>query len=240
MARRRKAFKQKGLGQFYRGERWAKSSLSCVSVVTHTMGGFGSGRGGGRPTAEQSLRIDLAWMLREGLAREGCSVPGTLRWNCGGEPAGSISYVANMSEPGDEGLLLKFSRGEGGGSESVEQRVRLTYTEPNFGGKRWWMICPYRGLRVGKLYLPPGGDRFASRKAWQIGYQSQRIAERDRPFEALFRLQKRLGCLQGWEQPIRRPKGMHHSTYSRLEEEYWRLDELCAVEMMRVIGLLQR
>lgn len=121
------------------------------------MGGFGSGRGGGRPTAEQSLRIDLAWMLREGLAREGSKVPGTLRWNCGGEPAGSISYVANMSEPGDEGLLLKFSRGEGGGSESVEQRLRLTYTEPNFGGKRWWMICPYRGLRVGKLYLPPGG-----------------------------------------------------------------------------------
>ncbi|QZD96213.1 hypothetical protein [Qipengyuania gelatinilytica] len=165
---------------------------------------------------------------------------GTLRWNCGDQPAGSISYVAKMSELGEERLLLYFSRGTGEERESVEQSVRLTHTEPNFGGKRWWMICPYRGIRVGKLYLPPGGDRFASRKAWQIGHQSQRIANRDRPFEALFRIQKRLGCPQGWEQPIRRPKGMHQSTYARLEEEYWRLDELCAVEMMRVIGLLSR
>lgn len=203
------------------------------------MGGYGSGRFGGRPTADASRKVDLAWMMRSGLAVIGRETTGTLRWHCGGDPAGSISYRALLNEPGHERLVLTYTRDTGGEQESVLQTVHMTFTNPNFGGKRWWMICPYRGHRVAKLYMPPGGDRFASRKAWQLAYHSQRIAARDRPFEALFRLQKRLGCPQGWEQPIRRPKGMHHRTFDRLEEEYWRLDEHCAVEMMRVIGLLR-
>lgn len=204
------------------------------------MGGIGSGRQYGQPTADSCRKIDLAWMMRSGLAVEGRDVSGTLRWNSGDQSAGSISFRADMFTEGRERLLLSYTRGSGDEREDVKQSVALTATRPNFGGKRWWMICPYRGCRVAKLYLPPNGDRFASRNAWQLGYQSQRIAERDRPFEALFRLQKRLGCPQGWEQPIRRPKGMHHRTFARLEDEYWRLDELCAVEMMRVIGLLAR
>lgn len=203
------------------------------------MGGFGSGRYGGRPTADASRKVDLAWMMRSGLAVIGRETTGTLRWRCGGDPAGSICYRALLSEAGNERLVLDYSREVDGEREHVLQTVHLTATGQNFGGKRWWMICPHLGHRVAKLYMPPGGDRFASRKAWRLGYQSQRISERDRPFEALFRLQKRLGCEQGWEMPIRRPRGMHRNTFAALEEEYWRLDELCAVEMMRVIGLLR-
>ena len=122
----------------------------------------------------------------------------------------------------------------------MRQTVSLCHTQPNYGGKRWWMICPYRGNRVGKLYLPPGGDRFASRKAWRLAYQSQRDAHRDRPFERLFRLQKRLGCEQGWGNVIQRPKGMWHRTFERHWEEFLELDDLCAVQMMATIGLLKR
>ncbi len=203
------------------------------------MGGYGSGRQYGRPTADASRRIDLAWMIRNGMARPGYEKSGILRWNRGGEPSGSISYRADMRELGCERLILDYTRGEGDEREEVEQSIRITFSEPNFGGKRWWMLCPYRGHRAGKLYLPPGGDRFASRKAWRLGYQSQRISQRDRPFEALNRLQKRLGCPQGWEQRIKRPKGMHRQTYGRLLDEYEYLDGLCAVEMMRTVGLLQ-
>jgi len=32
------------------------------------MGGFGSGRYGGRPTANMSKKVDLAWMIRTGKA----------------------------------------------------------------------------------------------------------------------------------------------------------------------------
>ena len=79
------------------------------------------------------------------------------------------------------------------------------------------------------------GIAFASRQAWRLGYQSQRHASRDRPFEALSRLQKKLGCNEGWEQPIQRPKGMWRRTFRRHEERYWELDAECAAQMMVVI-----
>jgi len=185
-----------------------------------------------------ALRIDLAWMLRTGRAREGMLIRGTLYWNCGGEPAGSISYAAHMDEPERERLELSYFSGEGEAREHVSQTVPLCHTLPRYGGKRWWMICPCRGVRVGKLYRPAGGDRFASRQAWQLGYNSQRQAHLDRPFEKLFRLQKKLGCATGWEAGLFRPKGMWHRTFERHLAEYWRLDEQCAVEMMGLVNRL--
>lgn len=204
------------------------------------MGGFGSGRHGGRPTADMSKKIDLAWMIRTGRATPGQWVSGSLSWSCGGESAGWISYSANMQDPSNSELTLTFSRGTGAEREDVKQRIRLVFTEPNFGGRRWWMICPYKHIRVGKLYLPNGGDRFASRKAWRLAYNSQRVAHRDRPFEKLFRLQRKLGCFEGWDSWIFRPKGMHHRTFDRHLEKFERLDAECSVQMMGVIGLLKK
>lgn len=204
------------------------------------MGGYGSGRYGGRPTADSSLRIDLAWMLRTRRAREGFICSGSLHWTCGGRDTGSISYRAVMNEPGMERLELTYSNMRGGERREVRQTIHLTHSLPNFGGKRWWMLCPVNGQRVGKLYLPPGGDIFASRQAWRLGYQCQRDASRDRPFERLFRLQRKLGCTQGWEQPIFKPKGMWERTWQRHLAEYWKLDEQCAIEMMGMVNRLRQ
>ncbi|MEL6738709.1 MAG: hypothetical protein AAFO28_07265 [Pseudomonadota bacterium] len=186
------------------------------------------------------MRIDLAWMLRTGRAREGATYSGSLSWSCGGLPSGSIGYTAELSNPGSERLVLNYTRGKGDDAETVEQCISLCHTVPQYGGKRWWMICPYRNIRVGKLYLPPGGDRFASRQAYRLGYQSQRDAARDRPFEKLFRLQNKLGCEPGWGNFPRRPKRMWQRTYERHLEEYMALDEQCAVEGWAMVNRLVR
>lgn len=202
------------------------------------MGGFGSGRSGGRPTAGLSKRIDIAWMLRTGRAIPGKCIMGTLSWSIGGDPAGSISYTADMADMDAAEMRLSYTRGEGDEREHVKQTVRLTYSEPNFGGRRWWMICPYRHNRCGKLYLPNLGDRFAGRLAWRLGYRSQRVAHHDRPFERLSALQKKLGCDQGWEAGLYRPKGMHHRTFERHLARYWELDNECGAAMMSVLNRL--
>ena len=202
------------------------------------MGGYNSGRSGGRPTADMSKRIDLAWMIRTGKARPGQLVWGTLCWNFGDEPAGSISYEADMREAHASELRLSYTRGPDDNREHVKQTVRLTFTEPNFGGRRWWMTCPYRGHRVGKLYMPNGGDRFASRTAWRLGYRSQRIAKRDVASERLFRLQRKLGCDAGWEAGIRRPKGMWNRTFERHFDRCMELDEAVGWEMMALVNRL--
>ncbi len=204
------------------------------------MGGWGSGRQGGRPTADASKRIDIAWMIRTKRAVPGQWVSGTLSWTCGTEPAGSISYEADMRDLYGSELRLSYWRGSEPDREHVRQTVRLVFTEPHYGGRRWWMICPYRHNRAGKLYLPNGGDRFAGRRAWRLGYHIQRVGHRDRAFEKLFRLQKKLGCDQGWEAGLRRPKGMHHRTYQRHWERYWELDRECAGEMMGLLARLRR
>ena len=203
------------------------------------MGGWGSGRTGGRPVAEYCSRVDLPWMLRKGLAVPGRNTRGTLRWHRGGEPAGSISYEANMSDLDDAHLILRYTRGSGDDAEKVEQFIRLECTFPNYGGRRWWMICPYRGGRCANLFLPGMGDRFASRTAWRVQYKIQRVEHRDRPFEALFKIQRRLGCQEGWEMPVRRPKGMWHRTYARLENRYWELNDQCTLQMMSVVGIFR-
>jgi len=205
------------------------------------MGGYGSGQRYGRPTADESRRLDIAWMFRRGYLVDGRHMSGSLSWSRGDMPAGSIGYSCNLSDPDDATLVLNypFTDDRTGQKSDYTQRIRLIYTQPHYGGKRWWMHCPSDGARVGKLYMPPGGKSFASRKVWRLGYQSQRNTRRDAVFERLFRVQKKLGCPQGWEMPIRRPKGMHRRTYERLENEYWYLDALCAAEMMRAIGLLR-
>jgi len=206
------------------------------------MGGWGSGRHGGRPTADASLRIDLAWMMRQGLAVEGHYRTGTLRWNCGGRSSGNIGYGCDMRDPMNANMELRFTHTSAltGERRDCKQRVCLSFTVPNLGGKRWWMHCPATHSRVAKLYCPPGGREFASRSAWKLGYQSQRVAKRVRPFERLFALQRKLGGEQGYEQFPRRPKGMWQRTYERHLARYWELDDQCALEMAGMLNLIDR
>ena len=205
------------------------------------MGGWGSGRHGGRPTVEDGLTIDLGLMLRSGWAKAGMAGTGTLSWSSRGKPIATISHRYDLTDSGTPHLTLSYTRTRRDGSkEQVEQRIALTWTRPTYGGRRYWMTCPSSGRRVAKLHLPPGGDRFASRRAWRLPYQSQRSAHRDRPFDRLFRLQRKLGSEVGWEQPIHRPKGMWRRTFERHLASYWDLDEQCAAEMAGVILRLGR
>jgi hypothetical protein len=112
------------------------------------MAGWATGRSGGRPVAEHCVGIDLPWLFKTERAIKGKHVCGTLHWSRGGELSGSISYHAIMDKPGDERLELAYTRGEGENAERVRQTIHLAFTKPHYGGKRWWMICLYRGVRL--------------------------------------------------------------------------------------------
>ena len=102
------------------------------------MGGCGSGRHTGRATADASLRIDLAWMLRTGRAREGAWQTGHLSWYQSGDEVGSIDFDSIMHEPGLERLELSFSLGSGPDRERVRQTISLCQrcSPPSFFCKR--------------------------------------------------------------------------------------------------------
>ncbi len=203
------------------------------------MGGYGSGRRSGQPTVEDGLTIDLAQMLRRGWIKDGAAGAGSLSWSSNDEPIATIGHRYDLTDSGNAHLILAYTRTRTGSPpEKIEQRIHLTSTQPNYGGRRWWMHCPRSGRRVAKLHLPPGGDRFASRLAWRLPYRSQRSAHRDRPFDRLFTLQRKLGSYEGWEAGLRKPKGMWTRTYERHWERYCQLDEQCGAEAARMFGRL--
>jgi hypothetical protein len=82
----------------------------------------------------------------------------------------------------------------------------------------WQALCPRTAYRASKLYLPPGAKRFASRRAFRLGYTSERGGSIDRSHHRQSRIYERLGeTYRCYEQaPPKRPKGMHHRTYERL------------------------
>ena len=65
------------------------------------MGGYGSGRSGGRPTTESGLTLSLPKLMRDRLFRPGCAWGGSIVWTytSTGERIGSIGYEG-PSRPG--------------------------------------------------------------------------------------------------------------------------------------------
>ena len=98
------------------------------------------------------------------------------------------------------------------------------------------MRCPVTGERVRILYLPTGGQSFASRKALGLSYRVERISHFDRPFEKLFRLQRKLKAPECLGPPPPRLKGMWYRTYQRHLDRFAAFDGACAQEMLKIIG----
>jgi hypothetical protein len=115
------------------------------------MGGYGSGRTGGRPTAESGMSLNI-----DRLIRGRSCVPGG-RTNNYGEHSGSVGYESDLTNPDHAWIRLKFTVTDYWTDERhpIDQLVWLATTRPYFGGVRWWFIHDNR--RVGRLHLPPGG-----------------------------------------------------------------------------------
>lgn len=133
------------------------------------MGGYGSGPGGGRPTVEGSLRLELPRLRRAGYLKSGCRVSGSWSWSRGGDPSGSVSLACTVDPEGTSEMVISFSHK----GEPVTQHIRLECVPMRFGGWRWYARCPFSGRRCTTLVMPSGGHRFASVAAWRLPYASQ-------------------------------------------------------------------
>ncbi len=203
------------------------------------MGGFNSGRRSGTPTVEDGHTLDLARLLRQGLAVPGALSRGSIVWTTTtGERRGTVGYEADLTT-GDTGRMrLRYAAA----GKPQDYFVSLTTTPCHYGGQRWWFLCPSSGRRCRKLHLPPGGTIFAARQAYRLAYRSQRTTPMDRSHARQRRLYARLGGeYEYFEQPPpRRPKGMRRATYertvNRIIEARERHDEIFMAGAARFIG----
>lgn len=177
------------------------------------MGGPGSGPPGGpwwfepsqRPIAEETGRIDLRALAREGA-----------EWGAGVLlPLWGPPWAAVVRVRGCEAEILTPKR---------SWRVPVMRTPCPFGGSRPWFLCPECGRRALVLYLL--GHRLVCRRCGGVLYRSQFQGPVDRLARKALRLRRRLGDTSGriGAPPPPRPLEMRRTTYQRL------LGELVTVE----------
>ena len=145
------------------------------------MGGYGSGRQGGRPTVESAWRFDIDTLVRAGAIKPGAYVEGSLKLpSCDDELA--IEFESSATNPRNSWLRLRYAIRDywTGEQHQIDDKIYLTASRPWFGGQRWWFVCPNENRRVRKLYLPLGARRFRSRGAYRLAYASQRETVHDR------------------------------------------------------------
>ena len=111
-------------------------------------------------------------------------------------------YVVDTLDLDEPSLCLFYTLTRN--AEAVSYSVRLATTTPNYGGIRWWFLCPlapnrspcYR--RVAKLYVPPGGKYFGCRTCHDLTYTTCQESDKRVSFfknnpEALFSALKIMG-----------------------------------------------
>ena len=200
------------------------------------MGGYGSGRRHETAKLDEGLKLDINQMKREGSIALGVKGSGSMTWTYShnGEKRAAISYKVDTIDPNNMWmrLIYTFTSYWSEEQEDIEYKIRLETTEPNYGGKRLWFICPSTGRRAGKLYKPCGGRYFASRHAFRLKYVSQSKSARGRAIDNMWKMRGKLNDDGNY---WLKPKGMHWNTFHDLCDEIEAAEAVCCGYMMELV-----
>ncbi len=130
------------------------------------MGGFGSGRRSNKKQTVESCRtvIDIREWVRLKVIHNNCRQSGRWSWTKSGHSM-SVTVDTVARDPVIQICYWLLTH-------QSNELIRLTTTQPYFGGVRWWFACPGCRRRVGKLYRPQGKDQFACRHCHDLTYWS--------------------------------------------------------------------
>jgi hypothetical protein len=149
------------------------------------MGGYGSGeKSSKKTTVEGCKRIEIGRVMREWFTpgeRQRSAWLWVHRYTQ--QTTASITYITDWTDLDDPQLWLAYTIGAGDAAEQLGYAVHLDHTRPHYGGRRWWFLCPgpwggrVCGQRVARLYLAPGGRRFACRHCYDLTYTSSQESD---------------------------------------------------------------
>lgn len=195
------------------------------------MGGYNSGRRGGKDCTDDMRQVDV-----RRLQREGCLKPGMAygwQWTRNGKAVASI----DLSVQADRVTFTYRHRPRGGDWQDVNCTAWLDRTPCTYGGTRAWWLCPCCGRRVAILYI---GKTPACRHCCRLAYRCEREATDDRAARRADKLRDRLG----WQPGILngngiKPKGMHWRTFERLRAKHDALVLASLTEMNAMLGRMR-
>ena len=153
------------------------------------MGGYGSGRQGGRVTIYSCGSCRLSTANLRVLLRSPSGGSCYLRYRVDD----TVMTVDLEVLPHHGYLRLRHPTRAQTGPEHADYTIRLVTTPVGFGGHRWWFICPVSGQRCAVLWLPRGAYRFGSAKGYGLAYDITRLAPHDRLWHRMSKIARRLG-----------------------------------------------
>ncbi len=164
-------------------------------------------------TVEDCRSVSIAFLKKHGYF---CGYKlGWINWtNNVGEKTASIGISVSTWD-GDDYVRFQYTSTDRRTGEKTEYdyEVKLTTTPCNYGGVRYWFICPLSrdgvvcGRRVSKLYLAPGSNCFGCRHCYNLSYES--------------RNESRLGRIGQWGY-ILKAERQYEELYNKIKRWTWR------------------
>lgn len=145
--------------------------------------------------AEQSNSLSISWLKKKNCLftkQFGIGIKsGTIDWTLG-ENKSSIGWTIVMNKENEQDyirLFYTFTDYRTGEKGEMDFKVPLVATSCNYGGVRYWFLCPLAkngqpcGRRIGVLYRI--GKYFGCRHCGEIAYNSQRQSEKYKGFVSI-------------------------------------------------------
>ncbi len=127
--------------------------------------------------AEWTNSLKISWLKKHGYL-DGGYKSGGIKWTYSGGKKNDIGFYITTGS-NDDNIILHYTQTNRstGEKEDMNYVIKLTTTPCNYGGKRYWFICPLIkngkrcGRRVGVLFNI--GKWFGCRHCGDIAYSSQ-------------------------------------------------------------------
>ncbi len=140
--------------------------------------------------ADSLKNISIAF-LKKHKYLQGGYVSGTCKWTSHWSGSETSVGLAVAIRDTNKYLRIYYTQTEmSGEKKEFDYEVPLTTTKCNYGGQRYWFICPltvngkYCGRRVGVLYK--AGDYFGCRHCQKLTYKSRNRSRSRRSWYAAF------------------------------------------------------
>jgi hypothetical protein len=187
-------------------------------MITESLGGISMSAGSRefrlrKTRVDEARSVDILTLQRKGVFTKESAWSGLITWSRNEEVAASLSFVLEYGESGPTGVRFMYTITD----KDTGERKDYTYTVPvvstrcNYGGMRWWFICPIvmngracqRPCRI--IYRPPGAEYFGCRECHELTYESrQRHREKfnegiEKPYLAALSAHQELARVRSWK-----------------------------------------
>ena len=127
---------------------------------------------GKRAVVEDCECISIFFFKEHGYLDENKS--GVITWsNSLGEKLASIGVESNLGTAPYIRISYTITHQRTGEKSEYDYKVLLARTDCNFGGFRYWFICPACNKRVANLYSPQWNPYYGCRHCNDLSYRSR-------------------------------------------------------------------